>query len=248
MDEQEIISRWRAEEAQPFEGWDFSYLRGRYSEDRPSFSYEGIVRAHLKNADAVLDMGTGGGEKLLEFKDVLPDYVFATEGYPPNIPVAKANLEPHGIQVVAYDVSTDPVMPFADACLPLVINRHEAYDADEIARILTPGGVFVTQQVDGYDLADLRQILNLPLEYTHVTLDNCRTQLERVGLNVEQAYDWSGYATFADVAALVYFLRAIMPETFSVDRHVEALLLLHRWQKPLRFAIKRFLLLARKPA
>src|SRR5215207_8474199 len=145
MDDNTLIALWKREEQQPFEGWNFSYLKGHYSEEQPPWSYEQMVRDLLPGADSVLDMGTGGGEKLLEFKDALPANTVATEGYAPNVPVARANLEPNGIRVVDYDLEVNPRMPFDDNTFALIINRHEAFDAKEVARILQPGGIFLTQ-------------------------------------------------------------------------------------------------------
>src|SRR5579864_6839052 len=49
---------------QPFAGWDFSYLRRRMVEDHPTWAYSERVRRHFAGVDAMLDMGTGGGEVL----------------------------------------------------------------------------------------------------------------------------------------------------------------------------------------
>src|SRR5262249_29304769 len=156
---------------QPFEGWDFSYLHGRCHEDQPPWSYERIVRDLLRDADSVLDLGTGGGEKLLEFRDVLPPNTVATEGYAPNVPVARANLEPQGIRVVEYNIDEESRMPFDDASFGLIHSRHEAYDAREIARILKPGSIFLTQQVDGRELDDFLAVFGQHSGYLHVNLD-----------------------------------------------------------------------------
>ena len=72
MHEQDLIELWEHEEQQSFSGWNFSHLKGRYFEPAPPWSYEEIVQELLRDADSALDMGTGGGEKLLEFKDLLP--------------------------------------------------------------------------------------------------------------------------------------------------------------------------------
>ena len=45
-------------------------------------------------------------------------------------------------------------MPFADGRFEVVLNRHEAYDAAEVRRVLSHGDRFLTQQVDGRDFAD----------------------------------------------------------------------------------------------
>ena len=167
------------------QGWDFSYLKDRWHEEQPSWSYDVLVRALLPAADSVLDMGTGGGEKLLSFKDVLPANTVATEGYPPNLPIARANLEPQSIRVVAYDCGIDDRMPFDEGIFALIINRHEAYDAIEVARVLRPGGHFLTQQVDGRDLDDMVALFGSDSAYQHVNLANCRREVEQAGLLVD---------------------------------------------------------------
>lgn len=246
-----MIARWRAEEQQPFQGWDFSYLEGRYHEEQPTWSYDRLVRDLLNGADSVLDMGTGGGEKLLEFQDALPPNTIATEGHAPNVPVARANLEPHGITVVEYDVETDQQMPFTESSFELVINRHEAYDSVEVARILRADGIFLTQQVDGRDLGDLLSIFGTESHYLHVNLEHCRQLLESAGLKIDRAQEWAGKATYKDVGALVYYLHAApwdAPENFSVDRYANQLLRLHHEHQPLTFTIRRFFIQASKPA
>lgn len=250
MDENALIAAWKMEEQQPFAGWDFSYLQGRYHEQPPPWSYDQLVRDLLGGAETVLDMGTGGGEKLLEFRDALPANTIATEGYAPNVPVARANLEPHGIRVVDYDLEVTPRMPFDDNSFDVIINRHEAFDAQQVARILKPGGMFLTQQVDGRDLGEMRSVFGQQSDYLHVNLENCSHGLLDAGLEIVRSEDWQGWSTFEDVGALVYFLRAApwsAPDDFSVERYAPQLLALHRKGLPVRFGTRRFYIQARKP-
>jgi len=250
MDDQALIAQWQAEERQPFEGWNFSYLKDRWHEAQPAWSYDALVRTLLCDADSFLDMGTGGGEKLLSFADALPSNTIATEGYPPNLIRARENLKPHGIEVVPYDCGMDDHLPFADDSFALVINRHEAYDAVEVARVLRPGGAFLTQQVDGRDLDDMLAIFGGESAYLHVNLANCQSEVERAGLVVEQAAEWAGTSSFSDVGALVYYLHAApwnAPDDFSVERYAPQLLDLQRNRQPLTFATRRFYIQAFKP-
>src|SRR4051794_24588205 len=48
----------------PRRGWDFS--RMRVDRDPTPWDYQEIVRRYLRATDAVLDVGTGGGERFLE--------------------------------------------------------------------------------------------------------------------------------------------------------------------------------------
>lgn len=249
MPEQDLIEQWKREEQQPFSGWDFSHLKGRYVEPAPPWSYEQRVRRLLSGADSVLDMGTGGGEKLLEFQDALPPHTVATEGWPPNILVARQNLEPHGIQVVPYDIEKEQRMPFVDNAFSVVVNRHEAFDAFEVARILKPGGVFLTQQVDGRSMTDLASMFGRKPSHPQVTLAVCGAEVEQAGLAIEFAEESMGRIRFADVGAFVYFAHAApweAPPDFSVERYAAQLLEMHTRGR-LSFDMGHFVIQARRP-
>ena len=44
--------------------WDFSWLDGRASEERPTWGYQRQMSERLAQADAALDIQTGGGEEI----------------------------------------------------------------------------------------------------------------------------------------------------------------------------------------
>ncbi|MEO3789166.1 hypothetical protein ABGB14_03095 [Nonomuraea sp. B10E15] len=94
----------------------------------------------------------------------------ATEGHPPNVPVARRRLEALGVEVVA--AGGEGALPLPTGAFDLIVNRHEAYDPHEVRRLLAPGGTFVTQQVEGRDLEELNAALGgPPHEDAHWNLD-----------------------------------------------------------------------------
>lgn len=194
-------------------GWDFSRLEGRMEAAEPPWDFEEVCRAALTRATRVLDMGTGGGERLITLlagADRRPEEVVATEGWPPNVSVATTALRPHGVRVIDHDPEAGAPLPVPDGAFDLVMNRHEAFDASEVARWLAPGGTFLTQQVDGTELPELRELFGGEPSYPHVRLDPLRTQAEAAGLRVEEAQEWSGPMVFADAATLDEYL-ALVP-------------------------------------
>lgn len=248
-----LLEGWYREEAEPFRGWDFSHLRGRWDEEHPPWSYEDLSREALRGARAAADLGTGGGERLSRVADAFPTRMFATEAYAPNVSIARARLEPLGVTVIPYtseDVVGGP-LPFADASLDAVLDRHESYDAREVARVLVPGGRFLTQQVDGQSHADLLALFRPGHTPLPVKLRRFVADAEQAGLRIDRAEEWWGDSVFKDVGALVYYLKAILWDTprFSVARYESVLRQLHaRCEREggLRSRIGLFLILAER--
>jgi SAM-dependent methyltransferase len=229
MDHQDLIEAWRREEAQPFTGWDFSYLDGRLVEEKPPWSYMGRAAALMQRASAVLDMGTGGGERLLSLRAHWPETVVVTEGYAPNVRLAEARLGPLGIEVVRVSLTPEGLMPFETGEFDLVLNRHSGLNADEVARVLAPGGVFLTQQIHGLWAQDLLAAFGAEPKWPDATPEIDVARLEAAGLEIRTVETWQGRLTFHDVGAIVYYLKAVpwLVPGFSVATHTDVLLRLH---------------------
>ena len=235
----------------PFSGWDFSFLAdaGRMVETPTPWSYSSLLLPYLWQAESMLDMGTGGGEFLSRLQP-LPPHSAATEGYEPNIPVARERLEPLGVAV--HPVADDNVLPFLDDAFDLIINRHESYSPSELARILKPGGHFITQQVGGDNDNDLNRLLGAqPMrEYLHWNLAYAAGDLEAAGFEIVYQAESEMATRFYDIGAVVYYLNAIpwQIEDFSVDRYRDRLFDLHGHIQTNGFidiAGSRFILIAR---
>jgi SAM-dependent methyltransferase len=196
-----------------FQGWDFSYM-ARYGgnvEEPLSWCYVKTVRDYLVNGNVLLDMGTGGGEFLATLQP-LPNKTFATEAYSPNVPVAKKILEPLGVTVIEVKEGKqeDYPLPFEDGLFDIIINRHEAYDAKEVYRILQPGGVFITQQVGPRNNESLRMIFgSIEDDVMMWDLTAGQSFLRKAGLSIIEAKEHIGYSRLYDIRALTYLLKVI---------------------------------------
>jgi SAM-dependent methyltransferase len=197
--------------AASFHGWDFSYMAkygGNVEEPKP-WCYTHSVWKYLTNRDIVLDMGTGGGEFLAALQP-LPPQIYATEAYRPNVPVAKARLEPLGVSIVEIEEGQqeDAPLPFADAFFEVIINRHETYDSKEVCRILQPEGVFITQQVGRRNNENLRMIFgSIENDEDFVwDLTTCHTFLVNAGLTILEAKEHIGYRRMYDSKKTQYHI------------------------------------------
>ena len=212
------------------DGWDFSWLDGRATEQRPSWGYQRLMGERLAPANAALDIQTGGGE-VLAGAAKMPPVMVATESWPPNVAKATALLHPLGAVVVADP--DEPPLPFADGAFDLVTSRHPATVWwDEIARVLQPGGTYFSQHVGHASVFELVEYFLGPQpekvrrgrHYEDESADAQAAGLDVVDLRFE-----SLRIEFFDIGAVIYFLRKViwMVPGFTVQQYLERLRELH---------------------
>ncbi|MGH0597630.1 class I SAM-dependent methyltransferase [Bacillus mycoides] len=213
-----------------FSGWDFSFISetGRMNSEPLPWSYGSTAFQLMQRAKSMLDMGTGGGE-FLSMLQPFPPTIYATEGYAPNVPIARKKLEPLGVTVV--EVTDDTALPFQDGQFDLIVNQHESYAASEVKRILSANGTFLTQQVGGLDCAELNEQFGTPLnsEFSSWSLKTACSELEQNGFTILEAKEEFPLQRFYDVGAVVYYLKAIpwqIPD-FTVESYNEKLYRIH---------------------
>ncbi len=210
---------WLSEEKKSFQGWDFSYIDKRKSTEPLPWNYDKIVREYLNTDSTLLDMGTGGGEYLLTLNHPYCN-TFATEAYPLNFELCKRTLTPLGIDV--RQVFNDDYLPFENEMFDIIINRHAAFDINEIFRLLKPNGLFISQQVGGLNNKELSKFLISDfkeISSSEHTLKNNLKLFNNKGMTILNSNECFPQLKFHDVGALVYFAKIIEWEfpNFSVN-------------------------------
>lgn len=244
----------------PVEGWDFSWFDGRATEERPPWGYARLLGERMSAlagvpGAAALDLQTGGGEVLASVP-AAPTTLVATESWPPNVEVARRSLAKLGGRVVATrDEQED--LPFRDGTFDLVVSRHPVdIRWDEVARVLKPGGHYLSQEVGDGSVAELTEFLMGPQPITDGPTRDPKWSVlgaEQAGLMVDSVREFRGRMEFGDIAAVVYFLRKVIwiVPGFDVDRYHDRLLELHEQivtNGPFVATTVRFLFEAHKPA
>ena len=238
--------------AAPIRGWDFSWLDGRATEERPSWRYRERVAERAAGASRMLDLECGGAELLVGLPR-LPPLLVAAEGYPPNVAVAADRLRPRGGWVVAIDPGRE-ALPFSAGAFDLVTSRHPVTTWwGEIARVLAPGGTYFSQQVGPHSVRELSDALLGPRPASSDRDPRLAAEAAGVvGLEVRDIRSERLRMTFDDVGAVVYFLRLVVwiVPGFSVERFEDRLRELHdRIERDGPFVAhsSRFLIEAVKP-
>ncbi|HEY1988706.1 MAG TPA: class I SAM-dependent methyltransferase [Acidimicrobiales bacterium] len=238
-------------ESVPVEGWDFSWFDGRATEERPTWRYSRMLADHMAGATAALDIQTGGGEVLAEIP-VSPPVLAATESWPPNLALARANLA--GLGATVTEVPDDADLPFAASSFDLVVSRHPTLVRwDEIARVLQPGGTYLSQQVGAGAVRELTDFMMGPQPVNPIRNPEWAAAAAiAAGLEVIDLRQQALPMAFNDVGAVVVFLRKVIWTVpgFTTTGYREQLARLHhqiQTHGPFVAHAQRFLIQARQP-
>jgi hypothetical protein len=198
--------------------WGAGFLPGRFRVDDPSWSYHAMARAILSEAQSALDMGTGEGGVLASLAP-LPKLTVAYEEWWPTVPAARSQLSHLGVHLVIALGSNDnvtlpntadrPGLPFRAGAFDVILNRHEAFDPFEVRRIIKTRGRFLTQQVGSNEAASVRRLLGLPVDNREWTATAAVSQLEAASWVIEEQQEERLTMTFADIGALIGYVRSI---------------------------------------
>jgi SAM-dependent methyltransferase len=243
----------------PVDGWDFSWFEDRATEERPPWGYSKLLGERMAALAAVpgtaaLDLQTGGGEVLASIP-AAPPILVATECWPPNVEVARHNLASLGAQVVPMEDEMDD-LPFGDGTFDLVVSRHPVgVRWDEIARVLKPGGTYLSQDVGEGSVGELTEFIMGPQPPDDNPTRHPKWSVlaaRAAGLEIVDLREFRGRMEFWDIAAVIYFLRKviwIVPD-FTVQSYLDRLRALHAQINetgPFIATTVRFLIEASKP-
>jgi SAM-dependent methyltransferase len=183
----------------PRSGWDFSRMRDTRL---APWSYLDAVREVLTGDDDVLDVGTGGGERLIELSPYF-GHALGIDIDPSMIAVALEN----GSHVAHVDFAVDDAsLTSVPTTFDVILNRQAPYDLAAVAGHLRPGGRFITQQVGERNMRNVLSALgHQPGERTISPADVMETQ----GLQLLSFDEYDVEYVVSDIDSLVFWLRAL---------------------------------------
>ncbi len=207
-------------------GWDFSHMRT--DREPVPWDYMEVVPRHLQPTDSVLDIGTGGGEKLL----ALARYFGTGVGIDP---------DPEMIQTARRNGTAQPkvsfvemgaeALAFSGESFDVVLNRHAPIFVPEVTRVLKPGGYVVTQQVGKVNMANIRSEFGTERDFASRDGNALHDDDHRALCDEPTKHGCRIIATGAynvrywvkDIPSLIFWFKALaggneIPEGFSIDR------------------------------
>ncbi|MBA2467891.1 MAG: class I SAM-dependent methyltransferase [Chloroflexia bacterium] len=241
-----------ADEVGERQGWDFS----RMSTEREPvpWDYIDVVSRFLRPTDMVLDVGTGGGERLLSLADRYRRAV-GVDPDPEMLRVARGNAGRHS-NVRFLLAPAERLEPLDDGAFDVVLTRHAPAFVPELDRVTKAGGLFICQGVGSRNMANVRRAFNTSSEALYV--DAYQTMLSDLAargwrLVAEGHYDVCYWVK--DVPSIVFWFQAIaganeVPGEFSIAKHYGVInALIQRFGSDLGLETNehRTLVIARKP-
>lgn len=141
---------------QKIKNWDFSMIN--YVEENYTNwdMYEELKRSTTKESK-VLDLGTGGAEKLLKFFPECAE-ILGTDLSSEMLLTAKLNLEKSGRTNIYFKQMDNLNMDTPNDYFDIVVARHTCIDAIGIYNTLKKGGKLILRGVDKLDCWQLKKM------------------------------------------------------------------------------------------
>lgn len=221
----------REAESADVDGWGFSWLDGRATEERPPWGYARLLAQRLGDVASALDIDTGGGEVVNEAPR-LPPTMYVTESWPPNIRRARDLLGPRGVTVI--DTNDLDQLPIPDGSVELVTSRHPVRPRWSWAcRALQEDGHYLGQHVGPDSARELIEYFLGPIAAGVSARDPEREAADaaEAGLTLTDLKTARCRMEFFDIGAVVWILRKCVwwvPD-FTVARYLDKLRELDRF-------------------
>lgn len=136
--------------------WDFSQIKCE-TEKLTDWDYIEEIRKHTNENSLCLDLGTGGGEKVLkEYPKV--GMVIATDFSKEMIYTAKESAKNYKRRDVKFVVMDNLEMKFPGGLFDLVSARHTKINAKQIYDCLTKDGTLIIEGVDQKDCWKMKEL------------------------------------------------------------------------------------------
>ena len=176
-------------------GWDFSSMRDWLAPT--PWEYTAVVRTMLKSSDEVLDVGSGGGERLL----ALAPYLALGVGIDPDpVRVAAATEKAREQPKLRFAIGDARLRSLTDS-FDVILNRHAPFDLTAAAAHLRPGGRFITQQVGERNMGVVHAALGRRRAAPTIT----RSGVEAVeGLAVDRFEEYDVEYVVQDIESLLF--------------------------------------------
>ncbi len=135
--------------------WDFSHIKYE-TENLTNWDMYEILRNNVNSESRILDLGTGGGEKVLKYFPKVKE-ILATDFASEMIVTANNNLSKSGRNNITFKVMNNLKMEVPDNYFDIVVARNTTIDPKQIYKCLKDDGLLLIHGVDKMDCFELKR-------------------------------------------------------------------------------------------
>ncbi len=232
-------------------GWDFSKVKCETVGD--SWDFYGEVKERCKPSHILLDVGTGGGENVLNIASAAKLLV-GIDNSNGMIEKAHSNLRKSDIQNVEFLQMDSEALMFPHEHFNIASSCHAPFIASELAKVMKQGAFFLTQQVSEHDKLNLKEAFGRGQcfgERDGTLKEKYMRELISAGFEVVQVREYDVTNYYSTTEDLIFLLKhtPIIPnfgeeeEDFNIlQKFIKA----NSYEKGIRTNSKRFMIIAVK--
>lgn len=168
-------------------GWDFSNIKYDVI-DNSKFQYFAEINDNISENTILLDIGTGGGEKLSTLISNNCLMKIGTDFSEEMIKKAKKNNLNKNIYFFKMDSNK---INFPDEFFDIITARHTPFNAKEIFRLLKENGLFISEQIDEDDCLELKSLFGRGQGYRkkHKLIDKVKQDISKLNFKKINFYN-----------------------------------------------------------
>ncbi|WP_416148620.1 class I SAM-dependent methyltransferase [Salipaludibacillus sp. HK11] len=231
-------------------GWDFSNLK--IVSEGAKWDFNDEIMKRSKTSDILLDIGTGGGENLLNLAPSLLLLVGIDRSIG-MMKTAQSNLKKSGILNVRFSHMSSENLAFPTNFYDLVSCRHAPFSPMEVDRVIKKGGYFITQQVGEGDKLNIKKAFDRGnvIEEDGALYERYVQELKEVGFSDVQSFEYNSTDYFQRPEDLIFLLKhtptiANFGQEKTDFEILDDFIENNRTEKGIRTNSKRFLIVAKK--
>lgn len=232
-------------------GWDFSHLKK--TETGKKWNFYNKVLEISKPDNTILDIGTGGGERILKIAKKFK-FVYGIDHSSSMINTANKNLCNTNLNNVKFLLMDSSKLDFPNNYFDIVTDRHCDFNTKEVYRVLKKGGCFLTQQVSEGDQRNIKKAFGRGQAYGALdgTLkEKYLKEMKEIGFKKIKSFDFDSKVTYKTVKDYIFMLRytPTIPEFGKRKKDFEILKKFieeNKTEKGITTNSKRFMIIATK--
>ena len=204
-------------------GWDFGKIDKRKKVIGKKWVFLEVVKGYVTDGTFLLDIGTGGGEKLLEVAKIAGK-AYGIDNQQSMIDAANKNLAEMKMRNVEFKLADAKNLPFPQGYFDVVMCRHAPFYAQQVYRVMKSKGTFLTQQVHSEkDAINIKRVFGrgqgFGREREANPIRRYIRELKAAGFEILRRDTYNATEYYADMADLIFLLRntPMIPD-FDIDK------------------------------